>query len=249
MAPASPQNNKPQPLLLLPFLKYKATLYTSTNAALPCTIEPASSRSFITLSTLQTCFAPLHLQLENFHTPLPSIISPLKFNNVIAGGQAKVKVLKAVRLSFALKDLTGERVELVTEGLVSEDKGLEGVRLGCDFLRGCAGWVESGEGGGVLVIGGEVGRKVARLQHSTKSSMKSRVVYQMRTRWEVASIKRLNSSLPLISFETPFEDRSPTFCTRKVVKRGYGHLRCTLSMKNQLAIRRSLWIPVSPPSA
>jgi len=94
---------KPHPTspLLFPFQKHRTTLYTPTNTPLPCTIEPTSSRSFITFSTLETYFPPLHLQLTDFYTPLPSVISPSIYNPIIkeegGGGVAKVKVLKRVK--------------------------------------------------------------------------------------------------------------------------------------------------------
>jgi hypothetical protein len=149
---------KPHPTspLLFPFQKHRTTLYTPTNTPLPCTIEPTSSRSFITFSTLETYFPPLHLQLTDFYTPLPSVISPSIYNPIIkeegGGGVAKVKVLKRVKLPFAFRDETGKRVEVVAEVLVGEDKGLEGVRLGCDFLRAWKGVVGSCGGEQWLVL-------------------------------------------------------------------------------------------------
>ena len=116
--------------LLVPFLKHKTTIYTPTNTALPCTIEPTSSRSFISLQTLKKHFPPLHLQLKNFHTPLPSIISsPSSKHNNIASEAAKVKVLKTVRIPFAFRDLGGERVEVSAEVLVLSGPGVVGRRV------------------------------------------------------------------------------------------------------------------------
>jgi hypothetical protein len=150
-------SSRPHPLLI-PLLPYKATLYTATNVPLPCTIDPLSSRSFITLSTLKQHFAPLHLNLKDVYPPLPSLLSP--------AAAAKVKTPKCVRLEFAFKDVLVERVEVAWDVMVSEYKGLEGrVVLGVDFLAACGGRVErSGDGGeggvGVLVLGGGRGRRV-----------------------------------------------------------------------------------------
>jgi hypothetical protein len=145
------QINPPPPLvpnpLLSAFLPHRTTLYTASNTELPCTIDPLSSRSFITSRTLKSNFPPLEQQ--DSHTPLLSVVD----------GKA-VKTNKFVRLKFAFKETVGERVELVAECMVSEQRGLEGrVLLGVDFLRGCGGvvrCVEKGggeEGGKVLVLG------------------------------------------------------------------------------------------------
>ena len=65
-----------------------------------------------------------------------------------------------MRLEFAFRDLSGERVEMVAEALVCEDPGLEGVRLGVDFLRGVKGVIERENEDAVLVLGGKGGRRV-----------------------------------------------------------------------------------------
>jgi hypothetical protein len=149
-------NSRPHPLLT-PLLPHKTTLYTATNVPLPCTIDPLSSRSFVTLSTLKQHFAPLHLTLKDVYPPLPSLAAKVK---------VKVKTPKFVRLGFAFKDALGERVEVACDVMVSEYQGLDGrVVLGVDFLAACGGRIErSGDGGegggGVLVLGRGGGRRV-----------------------------------------------------------------------------------------
>ena len=144
-------SSRPHPLLT-PFLPHKTTLYTATNVPLPCTIDPLSSRSFVTLATLKQHFAPLHLTLKDVYPPLPSLLSPT------AKVKVKVKTPKFVRLGFAFRDTLGERVEVACDVMVSEYQGLEGrVVLGVDFLAACGGRIErSGEGG----EGGGGGRRV-----------------------------------------------------------------------------------------
>jgi hypothetical protein len=139
--------NNPNPLLL-PYLPHKTTLYTPSNVPIPCILDPLSSHSFTTLSTLQTYFPPSHLHLQNTHTPLPSIL-PSKLGDAVG----KVKTPKFVKLEFGFMDLGGEKVMAGGEVWVSAFKGLEGrVLLGVDFLRGCGGVVEYGEGK-VLCLG------------------------------------------------------------------------------------------------
>jgi hypothetical protein len=130
--------NSPNPLLL-PYLPHKTTLYTPSNVPIPCILDPLSSHSFTTLSTLQTYFPPSHLHLQNTHTPLPSILPPSKLGDAVG----KVKTPKFVRLEFGFLDVGGEKVMAGGEVWVSAFKGLEGrVLLGVDFLRGCGGVVE-----------------------------------------------------------------------------------------------------------
>jgi hypothetical protein len=147
-------SSRPHPLLI-PLRPYKTTLHTATNVPLPCTIDPLSSRSFITLSTLKQHFAPLHLNLKDVYPALPSLLCP--------AAAAKVKTPKFVRLEFAFKDVLGERVEAACDVMVSEYKGLEGrVVLGVDFAppppprgRGGApgpGGVGGGGGGARRVV-------------------------------------------------------------------------------------------------
>jgi hypothetical protein len=157
-------SSRPHPLLI-PFLPHKTILYTPTNVSLPCTIDPLSSRSFITFSTLKQHFAPLHLNLKDIYPPLPSLLPPAAR---VGAAAVKVKTPKVVSLGFAFRDVLGERVEVAWDVMVSEYKGLEGrVVLGVDFLAACGGRIEqSGDGGvggggvGVLVLGGGGGRRV-----------------------------------------------------------------------------------------
>ncbi|KAH8767017.1 hypothetical protein BGZ57DRAFT_856901 [Hyaloscypha finlandica] len=108
-------SSRPHPLLT-PFLPHKTTLYTATNVPLPCTIDPLSSRSFVTLATLKQHFAPLHLTLKDVYPPLPSLLSPA----AAAAAKVKVKTPKFVRLGFAFKDALGERVEVACDVMKSE---------------------------------------------------------------------------------------------------------------------------------
>ncbi len=70
-------------------------------------------------------------------------------------------MLKRVKLPFAFRDETGKRVEVVAEVLVGEDKGLEGVRLGCDFFKAWKGAVGSCGGEQWLVLDGLGGLRVS----------------------------------------------------------------------------------------
>jgi hypothetical protein len=147
----------PSPLLSH-YLPHTTTLYPPTSSPLPCTIDPLSSRSFATLSTLQKHFPPSHLHLKPTHIPLPSILP----STTDAAGVNKVKTPKYAELEFAFEDVSGERVEVACDVVVSEYKGLEGrVLLGCDFLRGVEGRIDIREG--VLVLGG-LGRRKVRVE-------------------------------------------------------------------------------------